>query len=58
MAEATPKKRLVGPEAAAAAMPPMTDEAIAVVARIFAAVEARRARQQEDSRPAGVRTAA
>jgi hypothetical protein len=38
-------KALTGPQAAAASMPPMTDEAVAVVARIFAGIERRRAAQ-------------
>lgn len=39
---ATPERKLSAPEAAAAALPPLSDEAVAVIARIFNAIEARR----------------
>lgn len=44
-------------EAAALAMPPMTDEAVAIVARILAAVEKRRTQREPGPAMAGPQAA-
>lgn len=51
------EKKLSAPEAAAAALPPLSDEAVDVIARIFTAIEARR-RESDSSPKAATPTAA
>lgn len=51
------ERKLSAPEAAAAALPPLSDEAVDVIARIFTAIEGRR-HQSTSSPKAATPTAA